>query len=70
MAGLVAWAPVKTPVFALSPVRRATMSVFAASARYEFTRPLWSGVVSASTRGCSGAITMKVAPKIVSGRVV
>ena len=42
----------------------------AARERSSSTASLRSGVVSKSTRGCSGAITAKVMPKLVSGRVV
>ena len=38
--------------------------------RYSSTAAFCPGVVSTSTSGCSGASTMKVAPKMVSGRVV
>ena len=37
---------------------------------YSSTAALFSGVVSSPTHSCSGAMTMNVTPKIVSGRVV
>ena len=84
MAGLVAIAPVNTPVFArLSWRSRSVLE--AAACRYVATASAGllappcqpsgtsagqTGGSSASTSGCSGASTMKVAPNTVSGRVV
>ena len=45
-------------------------SCAAACRTYASTAPRCSGVASVDTSGCSGASTMYVAPKIVSGRVV
>jgi hypothetical protein len=63
-------APVKTPLLSRSPTFRETRSFAAVAARYASTASRWPLVVIRSSSGCSGATTMKVAPKIVSGRVV
>ena len=67
MTGFVTVRPSATPVFGLcSEPRSSTDSL---SAR--FTYACTSGEsFSLNTSGCSGAITKKVAPKSVSGRVV
>ena len=43
---------------------------FLAWQMYSSTAALLPGVVSSPTHSCSGAMTMKVTPNIVSGRVV
>src|SRR5579859_6651270 len=68
--GLRAYAPVKTPLFSLSPTFRDTTSRDATSRLYAPTSCLRSAVVTRSTMGCSGASTRYVAPYSVSGRVV
>src|SRR5262245_15363140 len=70
VAGFTQWPPVKTPVFRVSVFRRETKSMAVAAARYASTSARRSALVRASTSGCSGAKTMNVAPKTVSGRVV
>ena len=68
--GLTAWAPMKTPVFSRSVLTRSISVLRRAAATYASTSVRRSSLVSTATSGCSGARTMKVAPKIVSGRVV
>ena len=63
-------APVSTPVFSRSAEVRSISVAVRARATYAATSARRSAVVMRSTSGCSGASTMKVAPWIVSGRVV
>ena len=63
-------APVSTPVFSRSAVVRSISAMLRAFSTYARTSARWSCDVMRSTSGCSGASTMNVAPKIVSGRVV
>src|SRR5260370_1046793 len=82
LAGFVADAPVKTPVFAFASADRSTSVFPLAYARYAATAVAGSGcpsvhaagvpsghasATSASTSGCSGATTMYVAPDTVFG---
>ncbi len=63
--------PSGTPVFVRSASERS--SALSASARLTYSRTFASYSVPAARRmtsGCSGAITKKVAPNSVSGRVV
>src|SRR5687768_12194264 len=69
VAGLMAWLPVKTPVFSLVTFR-VTRSCRFVRSRYASTSARCSSVVRLATSGCSGANTRYVAPKIVSGLVV
>ena len=59
-----------TPVFSFSVDNRSISVCRRASSTYASTSSLCSGIVSLSTRGCSGASTTNVTPKIVSIRVV
>ena len=60
----------KTPLFSRLSSIRSSSDRPAAAVRYASTVSRRSSVVTVSTRGCSGASTMKVAPHRVSGRVV
>ena len=68
--GLMADAPMKTPVFSRSVFMRSISVSRRAALTYASTSTRRSSVVSTLTSGCSGARTMKVAPNTVSGRVV
>ena len=68
MAGFTAKSPVSTPVFFLDSWR-STSERFFAHAAYSASFALPRAAARA-TIGCSGATTMYVAPKSVSGRVV
>ncbi|CAM5256691.1 hypothetical protein SVIOM74S_03795 [Streptomyces violarus] len=85
LTGLVAYAPVKTPVLSLASACRSTSDLAAACLRYAVTAsaglawpPVHTGWVPSgqaagmirSTMSCSGASTMNVAPNRVSWRVV
>ncbi len=70
VAGLIASAPIGTPVFSRSTDRRSISVRAVAWATYASTASRRSGAVSVATSGCSGARTMNVAPNTVSGRVV
>jgi len=58
------------PDFVLARSVRSRSDFFAASITYFSTASFCAAVVSSFTIGCSGAMTMYVAPKSVSGRVV
>ncbi len=60
----------KTPVFSRVSLWRSISLIRPARSTYASTSARRSSVVSSATSGCSGARTMKVAPKSVSGRVV
>ena len=68
--GFTAQEPVATPLTRRVSAMRSRSERFRASAMYRSTASRFSGVVSSPTHSCSGAMTMNVTPKIVSGRVV
>ena len=68
--GLMACAPVNTPVLSFARSVRSRSLFEAIDFLYDSTASLFSGDVNSETSGCSGAITMYVAPYSVSGRVV
>ena len=70
LTGLMAKAPVKTPVFSFARSVRSRSDFEATFFRYSSTAARCSGAVIVPTSGCSGERTIYVAPKSVSGRVV
>src|SRR4051795_5059188 len=70
LTGLIASAPIGTPVFSRSAERRSISVRASAWATYASTSARRSGAVRLATSGSSGARTMNVAPYSVSGRVV
>ncbi len=68
--GLTAKEPVATPLTRRVSAMRSRSDRFLAWAMYSSTAARFSGVVSSPTHSCSGAMTMNVTPKMVSGRVV
>ncbi len=70
LTGLVAIAPVNTPVFSFARSVRSRSLLRRATSWYAATAARCSGVVSSATSACSGDSTMYVAPYSVSGRVV
>src|SRR2546422_285937 len=72
LTGLIAYAPVATPVLgasAASAVRSRSLRA-ATPSRYAATAARCADVVMRATSGCSGASTTYVPPNSVSGRVV
>ena len=71
MTGLVTVRPSGTPVLGLSAAPRVSADSVSARLTYSWTAASCSvPAASLNTSGCSGAITKKVAPNSVSGRVV
>ena len=66
----MAYPPVKTPVLSGSSATRSISDLRAVASIYACTSAVFSPVVTRDTSGCSGAKTINVAPKSVSGRVV
>ena len=66
----MAYDPVATPLTRFVSAMRSRSERFLVWQMYSSTAALFSGVVREPTHSCSGAMTMNVTPKIVSGRVV
>src|SRR5699024_12064816 len=70
LAGLIAYAPVNTPVFSLETSERSMSDLFFTSSLYCFTASCCSLITIFSTNGCSGASTQYVERNSVSVLVV
>ena len=70
LTGLIAYRPLKTPVFGRSVACRSISEADLVFSRYASNSARCSSVTSSAAREASGATTKKVAPYRVSGRVV
>ena len=70
VSGFTAKAPVKTPLTFFTSACRSRSLRFFAHVTYASTSAFCSDVVISAIISCSGQSTMKVTPKMVSGRVV
>ncbi len=68
--GLTAFFPVSTPSFSVSPISRFMRISTTVFATQSPSLAASGPAMSSGTTGCSGETTRKVAPKIVSRRVV